>query len=89
MAPVAAQALESRTFWGNAAFYGFMVILALMLLDAILLPSLKRRADEKARLEEESREELAIEAHEEEEDKDDIRHVSSGWTGAGRGSFHS
>jgi TRAP-type mannitol/chloroaromatic compound transport system permease small subunit len=81
MKPVAEEARASRAFWGQAAFYAFMVILALMLIDAVMLPSLKRKADEKARLEDEADTELAIEAHEEEEEKDDIRHVSTGWTG--------
>ncbi len=80
--PIADAAFASRSFWSSAAFYGFMVILALMLLDAILLPSLKRRADAKATAEEEHAEEMAIEAYEEQEDKDDFRHISTGWTGA-------
>jgi TRAP-type mannitol/chloroaromatic compound transport system permease small subunit len=81
-APVAQSASDRRTLWNSTAFYAFMLILALLLYDAIRLPALKRKAEEKVAREAESEVEMAIELFEEEEVKDDIRHVSTGWTGA-------
>lgn len=81
--PMAVQAQADRAFWGDAAFYTFMLILALLLLDALLLPRLKRQAEEKMALEPEevSEIEAALEAVEETERKADHEHLSSGWTG--------
>ncbi len=52
--PVAIEAAEKRAFWSDAARYAFYTILALLAVDAVLLPSLIRRAN-------------AIAAHETEE----------------------
>lgn len=79
--PVADAARESRSFWGSMAYYGFLVIVALLAIDAILLPRLKKQAEAKVAQEHESEVEMAIEAYEEAEVQDDSRHVSTGWTG--------
>lgn len=79
--PAAEATGASRRFWGQAAFYGFLLILAMMAADAVLLPRLKRRAEQTAAAEIETDTEVALEAYEEAEQEDDRRHVSQGWTG--------
>ena len=44
--PIALAATADRTFWYNAARYAFFLILALMALDAVLIPSLVRKAND-------------------------------------------
>ncbi|PFG63426.1 TRAP-type mannitol/chloroaromatic compound transport system permease small subunit [Thioclava sp. ES.031] len=68
--------------WRSISKYAFWVLLAGIVIDALLLPMLVRRAN--ATLpehEEESEIERRLEALEDEEMKDDSRHVSQGWTG--------
>lgn len=46
--PVADKAQADQAFWGRAARYAFFAILALMAIDAVLIPGLVRRANEHA-----------------------------------------
>ncbi len=45
MQPAAAEARANRAFWNSAAGYTFYVILAFLLVDAVLLPGMVRRAN--------------------------------------------
>ncbi len=45
--PVIAEAASTRAFWSNAARYAFFAILALMAIDAVLLPGMVRKANER------------------------------------------
>ncbi|WP_321499320.1 TRAP transporter small permease subunit [Breoghania sp.] len=80
--PLARETGEARAYWGSVAYYAFLCIAALLLIDAALLPRLKRRAEERVRNEREAEAEAAIHAYEEEEIIGDFRHASTGWTGA-------
>ncbi len=80
--PLARETGEARAYWGSVAYYAFLCIAALLLIDAALLPRLKRRAEERVRSEREAEAEAAIHAYEEEEIIGDFRHASTGWTGA-------
>ncbi|WP_321335509.1 TRAP transporter small permease subunit [Breoghania sp.] len=80
--PLARETGEARAYWGSVAYYAFLCIAALLLIDAALLPRLKRRAEERVRSEREAEAEVAIHAYEEEEIIGDFRHASTGWTGA-------
>jgi TRAP-type mannitol/chloroaromatic compound transport system permease small subunit len=79
--PAAEEARQTRSFWGTMAYSGFLIILALLAIDAVMLPLLKRSAEKKAALEAETDTAAAIEAYEEAEQQDDRRHLSTGWTG--------
>ncbi len=84
-------ATAERAKWANVAFGAFMVICALMLIDAFLLPGMVRRA--RARLpvsHEEAPGSLEAIEHEAEERLEtvehedvlgDMAHIGSGWTG--------
>lgn len=66
--PQEAEATENREFWSNAAGYSFYAILALMLIDAVLLPGMVKRANAGLpAVEEKSEAEKALEAAEAEE----------------------
>jgi TRAP-type mannitol/chloroaromatic compound transport system, small permease component len=68
--------------WRSISKYAFWVLLAGIVIDALLMPMLVRRAN--ATLpehEEESEVERRLEELEEAEGKEDARHVSQGWTG--------
>lgn len=80
--PLSELARETRNFWGSMAYYGFLLILALLAIDAVLLPRLSAAATRKAEAEAEAEAELAVDAYEDAEQQDDWRHVSPGWTGA-------
>ena len=58
--PVASVAATNRAFWANAARYAFYTILALLAIDALLLPWLVRRAN--ARIADETEEYAIIDA---------------------------
>lgn len=60
-------ATASRAFWASAAGYAFYAILALMLIDAVLLPGLVKRANANLPPEVKSETERALEAAEAEE----------------------
>lgn len=44
-APIAEVAADERAFWANVARFAFYAILALLAIDAVLIPGLVRRAD--------------------------------------------
>ncbi len=81
MQPVAEKARADREFWHSAAAYAFYAILALMAIDALLLPMLVRRANAQITEEPVSEAEAALRDLEERERKDDADWVSPGWTG--------
>jgi TRAP-type mannitol/chloroaromatic compound transport system permease small subunit len=76
----AAQAVRMR--WTQTGLWLLYAILAFMVVDALLLPTLRRRAEERADLEPEDERLAAIAAAEEKEAEDDRRHIGQGWTGA-------
>lgn len=91
--PALEVASADRTKWANVAFGALMVLCAMMLIDAVLLPGLVRRAQ--ARLTAREKEEApgGLEAIEKEaearleeiehaEPAGDWSHVGTGWTGA-------
>lgn len=72
------EARDERAFWRNAAGYAFYVILALMLIDAILMPRLVRRANDTLEPETKSEIELALEQAEAKEGaKSDADHAEN------------
>ena len=80
--PVAQSAQADRAFWNSAAAYAFYTILALMAIDALLLPMLVRRANSQITDEPVSEAEKAVKELEARERKEDEEFVSAGWTGA-------
>jgi TRAP-type mannitol/chloroaromatic compound transport system permease small subunit len=78
------EAGESRVFWSNFAFYTFLLICALMAIDAVLLPGLVKRAQ--ARLEAEgdadTPAEHRLEEAEQKEAQGDEAHIRTGFIGA-------
>ncbi|PVB61046.1 TRAP transporter small permease subunit [Labrenzia sp. 011] len=80
--PAVAEARDTLAFWGNFAKYAFWLLLAGVLIDAVLLPALVRKANATLPPDPElSEAEKKLKALEEAERKDDASHVSSGWTG--------
>lgn len=83
--PALIEADASRAFWSDKAFWVFIGICALLLVDAALIPMLRDRATEKAAREDHAEAELAAEARietvEEAELVSDWRHVGTGWPG--------
>jgi len=75
---------ESRAFWSNFAFYTFLLICALIAIDAVLLPGLVKRAQARldAEGEEESPAEHRLEEIEHEEVEGDEAHIRTGFIGA-------
>ncbi len=72
--PLRAEAAETRAFWGRMAGYAFYLILALLLVDAVLLPWLVARANRNLPAREEITEaEAALRAAEAEEGPRDDR----------------
>ena len=81
-APIADGAKASVDFWGNAARYAFYAILAFMLIDALLIPSLAAKATANIPpTQEKSEAELALEKLEAEERKEDHEWVADGFAG--------
>lgn len=82
--PAAETARDARAFWSDAARYAFYLILAMMAVDALLVPMLVRAAN--ARLADEpvldAEAQAAQRKIEAEEAQDDSRFVSQGWTGS-------
>ncbi len=84
-APEAEAAGATRAFWTNTATAAFYLLLAMMAVDALLLPLLVRRAN--ATITDEPVDTTMEEAEaklaeiEEKERKSDAEHVSQGWTG--------
>ena len=79
--PVAEKARADRLFWNTAAAYAFFAIIALMAIDALLMPWLVRRANQHIDDEPVSEAEMALRKLEERERKEDAEWVSSGWIG--------
>ncbi|WP_135506229.1 TRAP transporter small permease subunit [Roseovarius aestuariivivens] len=77
-------ATGQRDRWANVAYYAFLVLCALVAVDALLLPGLVRKAQERADQQDAhaSPAEIAIDAVETEEVKHDMDHIGTGWTGA-------
>ena len=67
MTPQAKTAQENRAYWNSAARYTFFVILALLAVDAILLPGMVRRANASLTADEKTPAEQALEAAEDAE----------------------
>jgi len=102
--PALEAAMQGRTFWSDVAFYAFLLICALVVLDAVLLPGMVRKARQRLAREEaeaqpDAPESLAgiedaaanrLEEYEHEVPKGDLAHVGTGWTGAiDRVSFYA
>ncbi|WP_211089819.1 TRAP transporter small permease subunit [Thalassobius vesicularis] len=80
--PAETEAKARYDKWHNVSAYAFYLLLAAMILDAVLLPGMLKKANASIPPKQELTEtEKALKALEEEELKDDSRHVSSGWTG--------
>ncbi|MEM7074601.1 MAG: TRAP transporter small permease subunit [Pseudomonadota bacterium] len=71
------EAQATRSFWDSAAGYAFWTIVALLVIDAVLLPGLVRRANETIAGDPFPEEELEIEAVEAEEARKDSDHVEN------------
>jgi TRAP-type mannitol/chloroaromatic compound transport system permease small subunit len=72
------EAQASRSFWASAAGYAFYVIVALMLIDAVLIPGMVRRANDNIVEERKTEAEIALEAAEAEDGpKADADHVEN------------
>ncbi len=80
--PAEVEARDTLAFWADFAKYAFWLLLAGVVVDAFLLPSLVRRANTNLPPEPElSEAELKLKALEAEERKEDAHYVSAGWTG--------
>ncbi len=72
-----AEAEANRTFWGNAAGYAFWALVVLMVIDAILIPNLVRRANETLPEETKTETEVALEKAEAESKKEDSEYAEN------------
>ena len=72
-------ATQTRAFWTNAAKYALYVILAFLVIDALMLPGMVKRANAAIEPEELSEVELALENAEIEEGPKDDREWSKNW----------
>lgn len=81
MQPQVSGFAADRAFWNNGAAYAFYLILALMAVDALLMPMLVRKANANITEEPVSEAEQALKKLEAQEQKEDSSHVSTGWTG--------
>jgi len=82
--PVLAATSERREMWANLAFYALVLLCALMLIDAVLIPAMVRKAQARANAEAEPPDpaEVRLDAIEHEEEARDQDHIGTGWTGA-------
>ncbi|WP_171237052.1 TRAP transporter small permease subunit [Ruegeria sp. HKCCA6837] len=71
------QAEANRAFWGNAAGYAFWALVVLMVIDAILIPNLVRRANETITEETKTETEIALEKAEAESKKEDSEYAEN------------
>lgn len=81
MQPQVSGFAADRAFWNDSAAYAFYLILALMAVDALLMPMLVRKANANITEEPVSEAEQALKKLEAQEQKEDSSHVSTGWTG--------
>ncbi|MBO0345526.1 TRAP transporter small permease subunit [Roseibium sp. CAU 1637] len=80
--PAVEKAVADLNFWADFAKYAFWVLMAGVVIDAVLLPGLVRRANAQIPPEPELTEvEKALKKMEAEERQEDSRFVSTGWTG--------
>ncbi len=80
--PIEVEARDRLSFWQKISTYAFYLLLAGMLVDAVLLPGMVRKANANLpAVEPISETERKLQELEEEEMKEDSRHVSEGWTG--------
>ncbi|GAA6202653.1 TRAP transporter small permease subunit [Aquicoccus sp. SU-CL01552] len=80
--PIEVVAQDRLSFWRMISTYAFYLLLAGMLIDAVLLPGMVRKANANLPAKVEITEtERKLKALEEEEMQEDSRHVSAGWTG--------
>lgn len=80
--PLAEQAAANRAWWSDKAFWLLIATLVLMAVDAVLMPWIKERAEDKA--DADAPEDAAVatmEEMEEAEQKTDFDHVGTGWIG--------
>ncbi|MFK7743663.1 MAG: TRAP transporter small permease subunit [Roseobacter sp.] len=73
------EATANRTFWSSTAAYAFYLIVAMMIIDAILLPGMVRKANASIEHEEKTEAEKALEAAEAEEGPKDDREYAQNW----------
>lgn len=73
------EATEARAFWANAAAYAFYAICALLLIDAIMLPGMVKRANASIEREEKTETELALEQAAIEDGPKDDREWGENW----------
>ncbi|PTW62374.1 TRAP-type mannitol/chloroaromatic compound transport system permease small subunit [Breoghania corrubedonensis] len=93
--PAAETAAAGRAFWRDMAAYAFYLLVAMMALDAVLMPWLKRRAEAKVAADDaerraESEADEILHAVEDVEQGGDQKHLTTGWTGViDRMSFYA
>lgn len=85
--PRADAAAAKRTSWNTRAFYAFLLIVAAMAVDAVLLPFMVRAAERRRRQEPEAASIVAAGPDVPSEDevlgrKEDEAYLTAGWTGA-------
>jgi TRAP-type mannitol/chloroaromatic compound transport system permease small subunit len=80
--PRVEEATAERAFWSNAALTLLLTLLALMAIDAVLIPGLRRRAQERADAERHvDGDVVTLDELEAQEVKQDHDHIGTGWTG--------
>lgn len=82
--PALEEARAARKQWSDFAFYALMLLCALIVLDAILIPGMVRKAQARADAEPHPVDPTAaaLAQAEHEEEKKDHDHIGTGWTGA-------
>lgn len=79
MQPLAVEAQGNRTYWSNAARYAFYLLLAMMAVDALLIPVLVRKANASIGDEEISEAEAALAAAESTDDPKKDSDYAKNW----------